>query len=478
VKRRYPALILSVVAMVGVGLAARNPVSSSVPTFSVTAGGWMPSAPPVAGLTETWFCPGVPATGAEGVGGSVVIANRSDERMVGTVLVLNEKDASRRLELEVDGWSTAVVDLDATLPGAMVGAVVEIDGGGAVVEQVAMDPNGESVAPCANATSDRWYLADGFTVEGSLDQIVLTNPFEQTAVVDVEFATREGFRSSASYQGLTVQPRSIRVLDLGAPGAGAQSEPELAVSVQATRGRIVVGRSQHFTGGGRSGAQVSLATPALREQWWFADGIKQPGVEETFLIYNPTDQDVEVDVVFLGVGVAVEVPPILVPRREVRSFETGPLSGLPEGRHATVFATSTNERSIVVERVITSEVDGVAATSVLPGSPPRQDGYVAQTWHIASAPTEPTADGIIVLNADNSPGTITVSVVGLSGPVPVPSLEDIEIGPASQLTIDLTDPLVLGRELLIEGTNRLFVERAVPTGRGATVGSAWAVPAG
>ena len=477
-KRRYPAIALMMLAIAGVVLAGRNPVASTVPTFSVTAGGWMPSAPPIAGLTETWFCPGVPATGVDGVEGAVVIANRSEERMVGTVLVVNNSDPSRRLELEVDPWSTATVDLDATLAGTMVGAVIEVDGGGAVVEQQAFDPNGDSVAPCANATSNEWYLADGFTVEGSLDQIVLTNPFEQTAVVNVNFATREGFRSSASYQGLTIQPRSIRVLDLGAPGAGAQSEPQLAVSVEATRGRIVVGRSQHFTGGGRAGAQVSLAIPALREQWWFADGVKQVGTEETFVIYNPTDEAVEVDVVFLGIDVGVENAPLLIPRRVVRVFETGPVAGLPEGRHATVFATSTNERAIVVERVITTDVDGVSATSVLAGAPPRQDGYVAQTWHLAEAPTEATPEGLVVLNADNSPGTISISVIGSSGPVAVPGLEVIDIGPASQIAIDLTDPLVLGRELLIEGTNRLFIERAVPTGRGSTTGSSWAVPAG
>jgi hypothetical protein len=162
----------------------------------------------------------------------------------------------------------------------------------------------------------------------------------------------------------------------------------------------------------------------------------------------------------------------------VRSFETGPVAGLPEGRHATVFATSTNDRSIVVERVITSDVDGVTTTSVIAGAPPRQDGYYAQTWHVAQAPAEPTLEGLVALNVDNSPGTITVSVIGRSGPVVIPSLEAIPIGPASQITIDLTDPLVLGRELLIEGTNRLFVERAVPTGRGSTVGFVWAVPAG
>src|SRR5690606_33287265 len=126
--------------------------------------GWMPAAPVAAGLTETWFCPGVPATGVDDVEGEIVIANRDESRMVGTVLVVNDGGETRRLELAVDGWASTTIDLDATLPGTMVGAVIEVDGGGAVVEQRSQHPSGDSVAPCANATSDRWYLADGFTV--------------------------------------------------------------------------------------------------------------------------------------------------------------------------------------------------------------------------------------------------------------------------------------------------------------------------
>ena len=134
--------------------------------------------------------------------------------------MFNERSENRRLELAVDGWSMATVDLDATLPGEMVGAVVEVEGGGALVEQQAFHPSGNSGAACANATSDTWYLADGFTVDGSLDQIVLANPYDQTVVASTRVRHREGSRAPGSYSGLTV-PAQYRVIDLGAPGARA-----------------------------------------------------------------------------------------------------------------------------------------------------------------------------------------------------------------------------------------------------------------
>lgn len=475
--RRLPALVVLVTALVAVVAGARPDLAATTPTFSVSANGWMPSAPPVGGLTETWFCPGVPATGIDGVEGEVVVANRTADRMIGSVLLVSTDREAVRLALDVDGWASATVDLDDRLAGSIVGAVVEIDGGGGVVEQRSMHPSGDSISACANATSDTWYLADGFTVDGSLDQVILTNPFEQTVVANLEFATREGSRRPGSYSGLTVPARSVRVIDLGAPGAGAQSEPILAVSVEATRGRLVVGRAQTFLGGGRTGSQVALASPALRDQWWFADGVKGQGASERYSIYNPTDESVEVDVLFIGIETPVLLDPIVIDAREVVTYDPGEEADLPEGRHAAVFATQ-SEPSIVVERAVTRTVGDTTATSVIVGATPRQDAYVASTWHVGVSPDEPATEALVIYNADNTDGTVSVLAVGQSGPVPVDGLQDIPITRASILTIDLTDPLVLGRELIIESSSRVFVERSFPTGRGDTRSSSWAVPAG
>jgi hypothetical protein len=481
-RRRFPALLLVAAAIAALVVFGRGAPTATSPVFSVTAGGWMPFAPSQEGLTETWFCPGVPATGGD-VGGEVVVANRGDSRLVGTVLVLNSLGEHVRFDLAVEPWATSTIDLDATLPAGIVGAVVEVEGGGALVEQRAMHPAGDSAAPCSNSTSDRWYLADGFTVEGSIDQLILTNPYDQTVVVNVSFATQEGQRRPNSYRGLTVGARSVRVIDLGAPGAGAQSEPVLAVSVEASRGRLVVGRSQHFLGGGRLGTQVGVASPSVRDQWWFVGGRAGTDAVERYSIYNPTEDDVAVDPIFVGIPVAVQAEPIEVPAGEVRTFDPAAVlaasgaASAPSGRYAVVFSTLAAQ-SVVVERATTRTVDGTIATTVVVGAPPRQDGYVARQWYVPAAPEEALTEALTVYNADNIGGTVSVYIFGGSGPVPIEGLQELEIGPASLITIDLVDPLVAGRQLLVVATNRVFVERDLPTGRGATRASAWAVPAG
>lgn len=474
--RRIPIVVLTVLAFVAVVAGARDTSSATPAEFSRAAVGWMPAAQVSGALTETWFCPGVPATGADGVNGAVVIVNRSDVARTGSVLLYNERAENRRLALDLDAWSTATVDLDATLPGTMVAALVEVDGGGVLAEQQSLRPSGNSSTACANATSDTWYLADGSTAEGSLDQIVLSNPYDQTVVATLEFATREGPRAPGSYSGLTVPARSTRVIDLGAPGAGAQGEPILAVSVETSRGRLVVARSQWFLGGGRLGTQVSLASPEPRVQWWFSNGRQGEGFTERYSIYNPTDDDVEVDWVLLGVAVPAVGEPIAVPSNEVVVFDPATIDGFPTGGYSMVFSTLAAE-SIVVERATTQVLDGETGTSVIPGATQRADGFLARTWYVPQAPVEPTAGALVVHNADNQPGTITVSALGASGPVPIPGLVDVPIAAAQRLELDLVDPIAAGRPIVVEATNRVFVERSFPAGRGGLRVSSWAIPA-
>ncbi|HUF99960.1 MAG TPA: DUF5719 family protein [Ilumatobacter sp.] len=477
-KRRYLGLVVVVLGGVALIGSTRTTLPAETTTFQTQTPAWMPHASNADVITESWFCPGVPATGQDDVNGAIVIANRSESPLLGTAIIVNDRAQNARIDINVAGWSTTTIDLDATLPGAMVGAIVELEGGGGLVEQQALNADGDSQAACATDTSSEWYLADGFTVEGSRNQIVLMNPYEQTVVASLEFATGEITRAPGSYSGLTVPARSVRVIDLGAPGAGAQSEPRLAVQVKASQGRLVVGRSQTFLGGGRLGTQAALAAPALNNQWWFAGGRHDEGYDEEYVIYNPTDDDVEVDAVFLGIEGIATTDPILVPGGQVVAFDPDSVTDLPATRYAAVFATLTGP-SVVVERVTTQNLDGTVATSVMLGAVARPDGYLAGTWHVPLSPGAPTAGALSIYNYDDAEGTISVLAVGPSGPVPIPGLADLPLPPPSSvLVVDLTDPAAVGRELIVQTNSRIFVERSFPTGRDDTRSLSWAIPEG
>jgi hypothetical protein len=483
-RRAVPALVVLLVGFAALIAVGREQPPTTEAFFATPAGAWMPAVSDNAALTGSWFCPGVPASGEDGVGGDVVVANRYDEQLVGRFTVLTPDGVGVSESLVVEPWSRTTIDVDAFVTASFASVVVEIDGGRGFVEQRAQHPAGDSVSPCADNTSDEWYFADGFTVDGSIETLVLTNPYDDAAVVDLVFATESGEFTPAAFQGFTILPQSVETIPIA--DLGARDEPVIAVKVAAQRGRIVVGRAQHYLGGGRLGYGVTLAAPALRDQWWFADGEAGDGITETFAIYNPTDDDVQVDVVFLGIPLEAgfgDVAPIDVPARQVVVFDPstagadGATSAVPPGRHATVFSTLA-EPSIVVERVLTRPAGDSVATSVVVGAPPRIDGYVASRWHVGIGPSDPATAALVVYNVDNVDGTVTIEAVGPGGPSAVPSLTDVPIGAGQVITIDLVDPDVLGNELIVQATNRVFVERALPRGNGlAGTSGSWALPA-
>jgi hypothetical protein len=53
----------------------------------------------------------------------------------------------------------------------------------------------------------------------------------------------------------------------------------------------------------------------------------------------------------------------------------------------------------------------------------------------------------------------------------------VPVAAAQRLELDLVDPIAAGRPLVIEATNRVFVERSFPVGPRWLRVSSWAIPA-
>jgi hypothetical protein len=477
--RRIPMLAVTVVAALGIVAVASDDEPGVAPTFASRPQPWMPAAPTDPALTTTWFCPGVPATGAEGTGGEVVISNSTDGPLDARVTLLAGPGQAVTQAVEVPALGRSTLSPADALTAPFVGATVEVDGTGALVEQRATDPAGTSVAPCTTMPSTNWYLAEGFTADESTEQLVLMNPFDQNVIVDVSFATDEGTREPSQLQGFPIAPRSVQVVDVDS--IAARDEPQVAVRVSAQRGAtLIVGRAQLYSGAGRLGYSMTLASPVLRSQWWFANGLKGEGITERYSIYNPGDEDVQVQPLFLGIpsDVPVVADPITVPAGELVTYSPDAVAGLPDGRHGLLFDTQDAAQSLVVERAITRTIEDVPTTSVLLGGLARPDGDVPSTWMMATGPGEPTVDALAVYNTRQVDATITVQAVTPDGLVDVPSLTEVSLPAGGLVTMSLTEADLIDTPLVVRATAPVFVERSLPRepttqGRSAT----WAIPA-
>ena len=209
-RRGLPALVLFLVAVAALVVVGRDRPGSTTPVFADEPPPWMPAVGSAGELTGTWFCPGVPATGEEGVGGEVVVANPDDSPLPGRFTVLTDAGVATERTISVEPWSRTTIDVAAYVTADFAAVVVELADGRGLVEQRAVHPAGVSVAPCSTETSEEWYLADGFTLDGSLETLVLTNPFDEAAVADLRFATTAGESEPNLFQGFTIAPRSVR----------------------------------------------------------------------------------------------------------------------------------------------------------------------------------------------------------------------------------------------------------------------------
>ncbi len=429
----------------------------------------VPFIGPESALTTSWYCPGVPANDL-GITGAIVVSNPSTRIVTGTITFLSDGQPPLADALSVPALSTILINALPGIGGTFVSAMVEINGGVGSVEQRITHQGGDSIALCANAPAQDWFFADGFTGADSIEQIVLTNPYSDSTVVDISFVTLESKREPANLQGFVLLPQSVTVLSMA--DQGARNERVVAVSVRASSGRLIAGRSQHYLGQGRLGYTMSLGASATSDQWWFPDGEKVPGIAEQLVIFNPGDTDRTLRVLFIATGEvssSIEPATITAPAGRVVTFNTASLPSLPDGRYGILVAVvdspsdlgvlSTVDQ-IVVEQIINRGEGSLVGTSVVLGMP---TSSASTTWIVPSGTTAGLEDSIVVLNTTSDPATVTVQSIGPAGAVAISGLENIVIAESGLTLISVPNGLPVG-QLILRATTPVIVQRLLARG--------------
>ena len=430
---------------------------------------------------STWFCPGVIGND-EQVSGLLVISNFGEVPVGGTITRFVVDGVARQQRFAVPARSTLEVDALAGVKSGFVSALVESRGTAVVVEQLTVHRAGNAVSPCASRPSGTWFLADGFTGADSIEQIVVTNPSLDSAILDVSFVTAIGERNPQSLKGVVIPPESVRVFDVA--GFDARNEAIAAVAVRATVGRVVVGRSQHYLGRGRLGYTMSLAASATSSRWFFADGEKSASVNEEFVIYNPSATDQQLTFILADdQGAAIDPVTVTAPGRRVTKFAPSGLSALPDGRYSAIIsATSSVDQSagagagagagadtgsraganagesVVIERVATRQENKSTASAVMLGAP-----SASRAWVAAAGMAIGVTDALRIFNPGSLPATFRVSYLGPAGDVSITGYEEVLLAPGASASV-LLGPETASTAVSVTSSEPIVVQRRTDRG--------------
>ena len=240
---RLPVVVAVLALLVAGGLIDRQSEAQTKPGGPVVRP--MPAAAALAAISSTWFCGGALGQPAKVADGEIVIVNTLGRTLNGTVTFLAAAGstagtspapatgaaatgdtaapatvatpfAGQSIPVTVGPRDRLVVPETAAAKAAFVGASVELDGGGAAVQQVVTGAEGIASTACASTGSDHWYFADGTTEEHSNLYLTLADPYSEDAIVDLSFSTEQGQEAPADYQGIVITAGSVVGIDVGA----------------------------------------------------------------------------------------------------------------------------------------------------------------------------------------------------------------------------------------------------------------------
>ena len=378
-------------------------------------------------------------------------------------------------QIELPARSREGIRLAEVLAAPVVSALVEAPAGGIVVEHRVRSEHGFDVKPCATSGAATWHFAHGETTVEARELLVLFNPFPGDAIVDGTFSTEDGIRQPERFDGLVVPGRGTLAVDLGEDVTRRQ---QVAATITARTGRVVVDRILRIDGETDQGLTVQLGVPRPETTWAFPDGLVSETVREEYVVYNPGEDVAEVEIELVlddpeknGIPESVDLS---LPPGTHQVVDLNADGRVPAGVAHSGIVRSANGVPIVAERVLSASGETRRGIGVTTGSP-----VEAEQWSFAAGAVSPTQDEFLVLvNLDPQIlAEVDVAAVLNGQLVPVADLQGIELGgserlairvgehinnrPALPLVVTSTEPIVVERGLYEVGEDVRGISNAI-----------------
>ncbi len=470
---RLPVLLLIVAVVVGAALIDRRP--TAVSTAAVIDA--MPVAAPRGALSSSWFCAGAMGQPARMADGQLVIANGSDRAVHGTVTLIPSQGAPVTRNLQVGPKDQVVVPEAA--PAPYLGAIVDLDGGQAAVQQVVSGTQGTSSSACATTGAGSWYFAAGTTQENTTLSLTLLNPFPEDAIADLSFTTEQGSEAPADFQGIVIPARGLVGVDLG---SHLRRRASIAAAVKVRVGRVaafetqvVAPQPQGTQAAGTAppwppGISLVLGAPSVGRAWWWANGITADGMTEKYVIYNPGPAEARVGLaVDLDQGSAdpfqLNIDPHSV-TEVVTNSESRVPKAIGHGAKLTVISGAGVVAERVVQAVSPSPQTGIARE---PGA-----RLLTRDWLVApGSGTGTTTMSVSIYNPGPSPVRVTIAAVSGGSETPLGGQSSTEIPGHHRVVASVT---AVNQAVVVHASGGVTVEREIDPAKAIGIDVSLGVP--
>jgi hypothetical protein len=400
-------------------------------------------------------------------GAVIALANTGPVAVRGTVVVVGQGSVVD-VGVTVPAHGKATVDESQHVAGSDIAATVVLDGGGVAVEQLFTYGRALTAVPCSSTSSSSWYFASGSTAGSDEMLVSLYNPLPTSAVVNLSFATHQGFAAPSDDQGIVVPGLSQVVVSVG---VHVQQQSLVATTVDAVVGRVVAEEAQLNPTAASSGVTLCLGAPATATTWDLAAGLVAPGTLDKLDIYNPSNATASVQVdPTLSLGSSAPISVSVAPGSVVEVVANAQ-PRIPRNSIFGVDASSTNGVGVVVER---SFLDRAPQTQQ--GLTEAVGGIPGNSWVLASgAPTNGSTELVVVENPGSSTVSVTVTPMAGGSAEPGAVLSGKVVPPGRPLTLSL-NASALRDPLVVSASGKVVVEQEIVGPGGHGVSSVLAEP--
>ena len=466
--RRAGTLAAVLLLLIAGGLLDRR----SRPTSSTAQLPPVPMAAAAEARSSAWYCAGATAVREGAADGTVVVANAGGRPLQGTLTVFPNNAPPRARPISVNPTGRTAVGLTEIVSAPYVAALVELDGGEAVVELAVSGALGMSTTPCASAASSQWYFADGTTTRDAASVLFLFNPFPDDAVVDLIFGTEEGPITPQALTGLTVRGGGLTTVNMG---DFVQRREQATTALRARAGRLVASRLQTFDGSaGRKGMALTLGAAAPGDLWYLPEGMVNDGLTQRYQIFNPTEREAEVQVELALDSGEAEPLTVTVPGESRVTVNANDETRIPKGVPHAATVRSLNGVGVVVERTIDA-APAARRTGLADAFGAR---VTARRWCLAAGAADDSTDEFVVVqNPGPDPARVSLAVLADGQRITPDALQNVEVGAGQRRAVRISATVKRdATPVVFESDRPIVVERILNRLKGIGVATSIGVP--